>query len=73
MRMMSNLTNTVIEKSCHRTLIGKPYWKSVVLPNLLYGVEAMEMRESDIDKLQKSENSAMRRILIAEGTEGRSV
>ena len=36
-KRMSTLTYSVIEKSCHRVLIGKAYWKSGVLPSVLYG------------------------------------
>ena len=36
-KRMSNMTYSVIEKSCHRVLIGKAYWKSVVLAGVLFG------------------------------------
>ena len=52
------MTNSVFEKSFHRVMMGKTYWKGVVLPSALYGAEV-------IDKLQKAENTAMRRILKA--------
>ena len=65
MKRMSNVTNTVIEKSCHRIRIGKTFWKGIVLPNAMYGAEAVNIREVDIQKLQKAENSALRRILKA--------
>ena len=64
-RKMSNLTYSVIEKSCHRVIIGKAYWKGVVLPSVLYGAEVMEMRESDLQGLQRTENGALRRMLGA--------
>ena len=28
-RQMSSMTNSVIEKSCHRVMMGKTYWKGV--------------------------------------------
>ena len=40
----------------------KTYWKGVVLPSTLYGAE---VKVEEIDKLQKVENTAMRRILKA--------
>ena len=43
--------------------MGKTYWKGVVLPSALYGVE--DMKGEEIDKLHKAENTAMRRILRA--------
>ena len=59
------MTNSVIEKSCHRVMMGKTYWKGVVLPRPLYGAEVIDMKVEEIDKLQKAENTAMRRILKA--------
>lgn len=64
-RRMSNMVNSVIEKSCHRVLIGKTYWKGVVLPKVLFGAEAVNIRELEIEKLQRAENGTMRRILRA--------
>ena len=45
--------------------MGKTYWKGVVLPSALYGAEVIDMKVEEIDKLQKAENTAMRRILKA--------
>ena len=49
-------------------MMGKTYWKGVVLPSALYGAEVIDMKGEEIDKLQKkkkTENTAMRRILRA--------
>ena len=46
-------------------MMGKTYWKGVVLPSALYGAEVIDMKVEEIDKLQKAENTAMRRILKA--------
>ena len=43
--------------------MGKIYWEGVVLPSALYGAEVIDMKGEEIDKLQKTENTAMRRIL----------
>ena len=62
------MTNSFIEKSCHRVMMGKTYWKGVVLPSALYGAEVKDMKVEEIYKLQfckKTENTAMRRILRA--------
>ena len=64
-KRLSVMTNSVIEKSCHRVMRGKTYWKGVVLPSALYGAEVIDMKVEEIDKLQKSENTAKRRILKA--------
>ena len=37
----------------------------MVLPSVLFGMEVVDFREEDIEKLQKQENAAMRRILRA--------
>ena len=65
MRRMSCLTNSVIERSSHRVLMGKAYWKGVVLPSVLYGMEAINLRVEDLEKLQRAENGTMRRLLRA--------
>ena len=64
-KRMSVMTNSVIEKSCHRVMMGKTYWKGVVLPSALYGAEVIDMKGEEIDILQKAENTAMRKILRA--------
>ena len=53
------MTNSVIEKSCHRVMMGKTYRKGVVLPSALYGAEVIDMKVEEIDKLQKAENTAV--------------
>ena len=46
-------------------MMGITYWKGVVLPSALYGAEVIDMKLEEIDKLQKAENTAMRRTLKA--------
>ena len=55
------MTNSVIEY----VAMGKTYWKGAVLPSALYGSEVIDMKGEEIDKLQKSGNTAIRRILRA--------
>ena len=62
-KRLSVMTNSVIEKCCHRVMMGKAYWKGVVLPSALYGAEVIDMKGEEIDKLQIAKNTAMRRIL----------
>ena len=64
-RKMNNMTYSVIHKSCNRVLIGKTYWKSVVLPGLLYGSSVFCWNVSDIERLQKCENAVWRCVLGA--------
>ena len=46
-------------------MMGKTYRKGVVLPSALYRAEVIDIKGEEIDKLQKAENTAMRRILRA--------
>ena len=36
-RRMVNMTYSVVHKSCNKLMIGKTYWKSVVMPAVLMG------------------------------------
>ena len=62
---MANITYSVIAKSCNKLLIGKTYWKSLVLPSILYGSNVMTLTEVEINKLQTIENGVYRQILGA--------
>lgn len=62
---LANVTYSVIGKSCNKLLIGKTFWKSIVLPTILYAINIMNIREIDIEKLQVIENGVYRKILGA--------
>ena len=64
-RKMSNMTYSVIHKACNKVLIGKTYWKSVVMPGLLYGSSVFCWNVNDIGRLQKCENAVWRCVLGA--------
>ena len=64
-RKMANITYSVIERSCNKLLIGKTFWKSIVLPSVLYGTNIINLTEDNINELQKIENSVYRSILGA--------
>ena len=64
---MANMTYSVIARSCNKLLIGKTYWKGVVLPTLLYGAPIIDWNEKEIEKLQKIENTVWRCILGGPG------
>ena len=50
----------------NRVMMGKHIGKEwYILPSALYGAEVIDMKAEEIDKLQKAENTAMRRILKA--------
>ena len=60
---LANLTYSIIAKSCNKVLIGKTYWKSVALPSILYGTNVINLTDTEIEKLQRTENSVYRKIL----------
>ena len=62
---MANITYSVIERSCNKLLIGKTFWKSIVLPSVLYGTNIINLTEDNINELHKIENSVYRSILGA--------
>ena len=62
---LANVTYSIINKCCNKVLIGKTFWKSVVVPAILYASCAINIGEKDIDKLQVIENGVYRKILGA--------
>ena len=53
----------VIETSCNRLLVGKNWWKAVILPSILVGVGVMIFTKAQIAKLQTIQNNVYRKIL----------
>ena len=66
-KRLANMTYSVIARSCNKLLIGKTYWKGVVLPSLLYGAPVIDWNEGEMEKLQRVENSVWRSILNGPG------
>ena len=64
-KWLSTLMSGVVERSCHRVMVGKSFWKGVAIPRILYGAEVVGMRVQDIEVIQRQENAAMRRMLGA--------
>ena len=62
---MSNMTFSVIARSCNRLLLGKSFWKSIVLPNILYGNAIVTWKKEELRRLQVQENAVWRKILGA--------
>lgn len=62
---LANVTYSVIAKSCNKIIIGKTYWKTLVLPSVLYGTNIINLTETEINKLQRIENGVYRQILGA--------
>ena len=64
-RKMSGVTFSVIARSCNKLLIGKTYWKSVVLPSILTAGAVVDWNTGELERLQVIENTVWRQILGA--------
>ncbi len=64
---MANTTYSVIDRACNKLLIGKTYWKSVVLLCPLNGSSVVVWNQQELEKMQRIENSVWRKILSAPG------
>ena len=64
-RKYSNMIMSVIAKSSNKLMIGKTYWKNVILAEILYGAELTTFTKKEIEELQRAENQAYRYILDA--------
>lgn len=51
-RTMANVTYSVPEISFNRLLIGKTFWKGLVLQSVLHASEIIQYTEEDLDKFQ---------------------
>ena len=66
-RKMANLTHSVIVRACNRLMVGKVYWKSVVLPSVLFASSVIVWTKKELKDLQTVENNVWRRVLNAPG------
>ena len=64
---MANMTYSVMHKSCNKIVIGKVYWKSVVLSSVLVGASALCWTKSELVVLQRIENGVWWTMLGAPG------
>ena len=62
---MANVTYSVVGRSCDRLLIGKTFWKSVILPSVLHASQVIVWKKSEREKLQRIENGVWRKIFGA--------
>ena len=58
-------TYSTIKTSCNKMLIGKSYWKGIVIPTILYGAGLYNVTKKEITNLQTKENDCYRTILGA--------
>ena len=64
---MSNMTYSIIERSCNKILVGKTYWEMVIIPSLLFASAVINWNKTELDTLQRSEDGVWRKILGAPG------
>ena len=62
---MANMITGVIARSSNRLLIGRTYWKNVILPEILYAGDIIIYKKYELAQLQKAENQAFRQIFGA--------
>ena len=62
-KFYANMMYHVTGKCVNRMLIGKTYWKNMIIPKLLHGTGVMTFSAKEIGELQREENAAYRRIL----------
>ena len=58
-----NQLYSILGNSYNRMLIGKTFYKGLVLPNILYGQDIIVYNKSELEQLQKFDNKACRTIL----------
>ena len=51
---------TVLGNAVNCLLIGKTFWKGIILPNIQYGDDIIPFNVSELDKIQSIENKAYR-------------
>ena len=61
----ANMMYLITGKCVNRMLMGKTYWKNMIVPRLLYGTGVMSFKAKEIAQLQVAENIAYRRIMEA--------
>lgn len=66
-RRMANMTYSVTARSCNKVLVGKTFWKGVVLPSVLHGTAVVNWNNLELEKLQREEDGVWRKILGAPG------
>jgi len=62
---MSNIAYSVMSRACNRLIIGKTYWKSVVLPSVLNSNQVIAWSKTEKERLQRIENKVWRKVFDA--------
>jgi len=62
---VENTTYSVIHRSSNKLLLGKTFWKFVVLPSVLYASAVTLWTKEELDNLQRIETGVWRKLLGA--------
>ena len=62
---LTNMTHGIVKKACNRLIIGKTYFKSIVIPNVLYGSAVIDWNRKEERVLQTKQNEVCRKLLNA--------
>ena len=62
---MANVAFSVVARSCSRVVVGKAFWKGVVLPSVLFGSAVISWNVEELGRLQRVENRVWRLVLGA--------
>ena len=65
LKKFENMTYSVISKCCNKILVGKTYWKGMVLPSILNGIGVLNANYELVENVQGTENGVYRKILGA--------
>ena len=57
---LTNQIYAILGNSCNRILIGKTFYKGLVLPSILYANEIITLNDTEIEALQKHDNKTCR-------------
>ena len=54
----TNQLYSILGTSCNRMLIGKTFYKGLVLPNIIYASDVILYSKHELNELQKTDNKA---------------
>ena len=65
-RKYANTMPAITHRSTNKLLIGKTFWKNIILPRILFATPVMFLNKNLVQNLQRAENKAFRHIFNAQ-------
>ena len=62
-RKIAGMAYSVVARSCNKMMIGKIYWKSILLPCILTENPVLIWTKEELERLQRIENGVWRQVL----------